>query len=72
MTTTIYGASDDLIELEGDVNDEFDAYPGDTLRFLTFNDNTVLSIQYANEGDGIWRIEIVRQGAITLHRLDLP
>jgi hypothetical protein len=54
----IYGASDDLIELEGDISEEFNPdtnRSGDTLfSFLAFSDGTVLSVIYGPEG--IWRI----------------
>lgn len=50
MGVTIYGASDDLIEIEGDIREEFNALGG----FLAFNDGNVLRIDYT--GEGIWRI----------------
>ena len=51
--TTIYGASDDLIELDGAIYDEFSAY--DETSQLTFDNGAVLTIRY--DDDGIWRIE---------------
>ena len=52
-TTTIYGASDDLIELEGAIRDEFNAY--DETSQLAFDNGAILAIRY--DDDGIWRIE---------------
>lgn len=61
---TVYGASDDLIEVMGDteteLDDEFPYYPPDGTNdpgaMLGFSDGTVLNIRYSNEGDGVWRI----------------
>lgn len=55
MATTLYGASDDLIELDGDVSEEFDAYRAEADGTLvTFSNGVVLRITYNH--DGIWRI----------------
>lgn len=51
--TTIYGASDDLIELEGRIREEFGAYEATTR--LDFDNGASLTVQYDREG--IWRIE---------------
>jgi hypothetical protein len=67
MTTlTIYGASDDLIEVEGAFNDEF-PYRDDEGNLLAFNDGTVLRIHYTNAG--VWRISTIVTGSAVL-RLD--
>jgi len=50
----IYGSSDNLIELEGDIDEEFPFYNAKTPAFLVFSDGTVLSIFYDSEG--FWRI----------------
>jgi hypothetical protein len=50
---TVYGASDDLIEVEGDISEEFT--PGeDESAYFAFSDGTVLFVEYA--ADGFWRI----------------
>jgi len=50
---TIYGASDDLIEVEGDVNEEFSVgylqYPG----YIGCSDGTLLEVDYDTRG--VWR-----------------
>lgn len=57
----VYGASDDLIELEGDIEDEFGHYPHDDEPvYLAFSDGTVLKAIYDN--DGIWRLNLVCKG----------
>jgi hypothetical protein len=51
--TRISGASDDLIELEGAIEQEFDA-DGDKPNYVAFDCGVVLSVDYG--GDGIWTI----------------
>lgn len=65
MTITIYGASDDLIEVRGDLSEEFTTdvfshgYEGD---LLAFSDGTVLRITYGEA----WRIVPVHRGTAEL------
>lgn len=60
MSVIIYGSSDDLIEIEGDVTEEFYALAEynngeeECGAFLAFSDGTLLRIRY-DEG-GVWRI----------------
>jgi len=59
----VYGASDDCIEIDGDVREEFvcprDADGNDTA-LLAFSDGTVLRITYTLTG--VWRIVPVQHG----------
>lgn len=60
----IYGASDDLVEVEGDISEEF-TYTGDFCRFngddlLAFSDGTVIGVRY--DAQGIWRLSVVCSG----------
>ena len=55
MTTRVHGCSDDLVELDGAIYDEFDAYDRD--HRLTFDNGAVLIVAYDRDWDGIWRIE---------------
>lgn len=58
----IYGASDDLIEIDGGIREEFS--PGrDDEALLAFSDGTVLRIAYTN--DGLWRISPITHGTAT-------
>lgn len=64
MPVTVYGASDDLIEIEGDVTEEFNALEGldeagdkSDGGFLAFSNGIVLRVRYT---DGIWRISPVK------------
>jgi len=67
-TITIYGASDDLIEVEGAGSEEFTyqerGYGQASGDLLAFSDGTVLRIVYSDAG--IWRITPVASGAATL------
>jgi hypothetical protein len=57
----IYGASDDLVEVEGDVREEFN--PGDGPSYLAVSDGTVLRIAY----DGRWRIDRIAEGGAAVY-----
>ena len=57
----IYGASDDLVEIDGDIREEFN-YPYDETvpQYLAFSEGTILSIFYSDKG--IWGIRQVVMG----------
>lgn len=57
MSLIVYGASDDLVEVDGDVREEFN--PGDGPSYLAISDGTVLRVTY----DGRWRIDRIAEGA---------
>lgn len=64
--TKIYGASDDLIELRGQIDEEFNGghYDDDdpnAADILAFSDGTLLEVKY--DSDGIWRIKQLVAGA---------
>lgn len=59
MALTVYGASDDLVELDGDFSEEISAIDSTTL--LAFGDGTLLEVKYAIEG--VWRIRRVFAGS---------
>jgi hypothetical protein len=73
MSILIYGASDDLIEVDGDLSDEFtymsrtDGHNGD---LLAFSDGTILRIQFTDTG--VWRITPVVGGAGYLNIVQAP
>jgi len=62
MQIKIYGASDDLVEVEGDLREEFSCYDSGEpkMKYLGFSDGTLLSIIYGE--DGMWRINRLRTG----------
>lgn len=54
MSVTVYGASDDLIEVEGDIREELPwDYSGPA--YLGLSNGVVLRIQYGHVS-GVWRI----------------
>lgn len=64
MPITIYGASDDLIEIEGEIREEFDSYQGcadNHGQHLACSDGTLLSVLY--DQDGCWRFHRVTAGS---------
>ena len=66
--TVVYGASDDLIEIEGQIREEFS--PGEPDVVLGFSDGTVLRIRFTN--DGVWRITTLAQGSSSLTIVQAP
>lgn len=57
--TMITGASDDLIELEGQITMEF-PHDVEDPAILTFSDGTMLEVNY--DDDGIWRVKRLASG----------
>lgn len=56
MLVTVHGASDDLIEVRGDLVEEFSpSYDADQ-SFVAFSNGALLRVAYTDDGDGIWRI----------------
>lgn len=57
----VYGASDDLLEIEGDISEEFGCYDIEA-GVLACSDGTLLGVQY----DGCWRITTRMAGSAHL------
>lgn len=66
MAVTIYGASDDLIEIDGDIYEEFGWYASDddASTLVAVSDGTLLRIR--RDHNGVWRIAPVSNGKATL------
>lgn len=64
---TVYGSSDDLIEIEGDIVEEFGG-PWDEETYLGFSDGTLLSIEYTDSG--IWRINRLKEGSASYSKVE--
>ena len=65
MSLTVYGYSDDLIEVDGDISTEFTC-PSDNgidQGYLAFSDGTMLRISY--DDPGVWRIGVITRGSGT-------
>lgn len=61
MSVTVYGASDDLIEVEGNVREEFPWIESDPA-YLGFSNGVVLRVGYSDSG--VWRIAPVAGGGV--------
>lgn len=66
----VYGASDDLCEIEGSAykDDEIECYGSDVR--IRFVDGTVIRIGYPKADDAIWRIEVEKKGT-AVHTLTI-
>ena len=63
--TRVYGASDDLIEFEGDVRGEVGCYGTDDQEhgvLLICSDGTLLEAKYGKADMAIWGITLIKQG----------
>jgi hypothetical protein len=71
--TRVYGASDDLIEFEGDLRGEVGCHGTDDDEdmgvLLAFSDGTILTARYGKNGEGIWALFAVCNGSM-LERID--
>lgn len=65
MGLIVYGASDNLVEIEGDVREEF-GMPIDDKAYLATDAGHVVEILY----DGIWRLRVLAGDATRLHEGD--
>lgn len=65
MTTQVYGASDDLIEIEGDIRGEHADYGlSKKSTYVILSDGTILSVHYGKEIGAIWQILVIRKGKL--------
>jgi len=65
-----YGASDDLLEVEGAITEEFnppidcDDEDGEGVH-VAVSDGTLLHVRYGGTGGAFWRINVVKKGRHT-------
>lgn len=67
MSTKVYGASDDLVEIDGDFTEEFGAYDREENdpKIVAMSDGTVLACFYPkNQGLGVWGIKVLNAGPL--------
>ena len=65
MAMTVYGYSDDLIELEGDIREEFNVYSDDAEPgYLAFSNGVLLRVVF--DEDGIWRFTVLSDASNTV------
>lgn len=72
MATKVYGVSDDLVELEGDVDGEVACYGTDDRGhgvLVMFSDATVLEVKYGKNYDAVWEVKCLKKGTLFL-RID--
>ena len=68
--TRVYGASDDLIEFEGDLSGELsrgmaDDEAGDLGTLVAFSDGTILAVRYGKPAaGGVWAIDVLWRGSM--------
>lgn len=72
-TITVYGTSDDLIEVEGAVREELACY--EERAFLHFDNGTTLRVYYDDVEYGVWRIDEVEDvdshvGGVVIHKCE--
>lgn len=65
--TKVYGASDDLVEIEGEYAGEVGSYDNESGVLLVMSDGTLLKVFYGDEG--IWKITLIKKGQL-LERID--
>lgn len=64
MATKIYGCSDDLIEIRGDIDDEIGAYMAQG-KGLLLSDGTVLECSYPKAPRlGVWGFNVLHAGSL--------
>lgn len=67
MSVRIYGASDDLLEIEGDVKGEF-GVDCDEESHIACSDGTLLGLYYDNHG--LWRITLKVRGSAAFSKIE--
>ncbi len=65
----VYGASDDLIEVEGAIREEFTANRDGEANLLAFSDGTLLEVTYTDAG--IWRIASADHSSTLIMRMGM-
>lgn len=71
--TKIYGASDDLVEFEGDFFGEVGSYGTDDREkgvLVMVSDGTVLEVKYGKSLGAIWEVKLLKRGVL-FDRIDL-
>jgi len=68
MSTNVYGASDDLVEFDGDVCGEVGCFGTDEPEhpgvLLVFSDGTLAVAKYGKAGMGVWGITLIAKGTL--------
>lgn len=70
MATRIYGASDNLVEVEGDVCGEVSDFSEEDGVVIVVDDGTIARVRYSIRIPGVWSIDVLRKGTL-FDRLDI-
>jgi hypothetical protein len=65
MGVKVYGASDDLIEVDGDIREEFGYHYSEsdpTTKYLSFSDGTVIRVRYGEADEYGWSLKAMADG----------
>lgn len=65
--TKVYGASDDLVEFDGDFRGEIRCYGTDDREhgvLVMMSDGTVLEVKYGKDDKAIWGVRLLRKGSL--------
>lgn len=62
MKVIVSGSSDGLVEIDGDLYEEFGGY--DDAGYLAFGDGTLLEIEYTELG--LWKINVLHHGTASI------
>ncbi len=63
--TRVYGASDDLVEFDGEFRGEVGCYGTDDQErgvLVIMSDGTMLEVKYGKGGAGIWGVGLIKKG----------
>ena len=63
---TIRGFSDDIVEIDGDIKQEFGHYDDENACYIAVSDGTVLRMQYMD--NGFWRIQPLYIGSASFDK----
>jgi hypothetical protein len=65
--TKVYGASDDLVEFDGDFRGEVGCYGTDDREhgvLVFMSDGTILEVKYGKGNEAIWGVTMLKQGPL--------
>jgi hypothetical protein len=65
--TIVYGASDDLIEFDGEYGGEVGCYGTEDRErgvLVVFSDGTIVEVKYGKNDKAIWGINIINKGTL--------
>lgn len=63
----VFGRSDDLIEIKGDIIGEIGAYGTDDDEsgvLIIFSDGTLLEVKYGKNDEAIWEVKVIKIGSL--------